>query len=30
MTNKTNPKLSKDAVFISTHKYLGGPGAPGM
>ena len=30
MTNKDNPMLSKDAVFISTHKYLAGPGAPGM
>ena len=30
MTNKQNPLLSKDAVFISTHKYLGGPGSPGM
>ena len=29
MTNKDNPMLSKDAVFISTHKYLAGPGAPG-
>ncbi len=24
MTNKQNPMLSKDAVFISTHKYLAG------
>ena len=30
MTNKQNQLLSKDAVFISTHKYLGGPGSPGM
>eukprot|EP01083_Nonionella_stella_P149393 474429_1 len=30
MTNKDNPLLSKDAVFISTHKYLAGPGAPGI
>eukprot|EP01083_Nonionella_stella_P087241 242609_1 len=30
MTNKSNPMLSKDAVFISTHKYLAGPGAPGI
>ena len=30
MTNAENPMLSKDAVFISTHKMLGGPGCPGM
>jgi selenocysteine lyase/cysteine desulfurase len=30
MTNKQNPMLSKDAVFISPHKYLGGPGCPGL
>ena len=30
MTNKENPMLSKDAVFISPHKYLAGPGSPGM
>eukprot|EP01083_Nonionella_stella_P149395 474435_1 len=30
MTNPDAPLLSKDAVFISTHKYLAGPGAPGI
>ena len=30
MTNKDNPMLSKDAVFISPHKYLAGPGTPGI
>eukprot|EP01084_Bolivina_argentea_P169111 293184_1 len=30
MTNKQNHMLSKDAIFISPHKYLGGPGSPGI
>ena len=30
MTNTNNPMLSKDAVFISPHKFLGGPGSPGI
>lgn len=25
-----NQELSKDAVFISTHKFIGGPGTPGI
>ena len=29
MTNKDNPALSKDAVFIATHKFLSGPNTPG-
>ena len=30
MTNQQNPLLSKDAIFLSAHKYLGGPGSPGI
>ena len=30
MTNTNNPSLSKDAVFISPHKFLAGPGSPGI
>eukprot|EP01083_Nonionella_stella_P173684 599847_1 len=30
MTNTENEMLSKDAVFVSTQTYLGGPGAPGI
>ena len=30
MTNKDYPMYNKDAIFLSPHKYLGGPGAPGM
>ena len=30
MTNTNNPMLSKDAVFISPHKFLAGPGSPGL
>jgi len=30
MTNEQNPLLSKDAVFISTHKFLSGVNSPGI
>eukprot|EP01084_Bolivina_argentea_P271098 461161_1 len=30
MSNKEHPELSKDAVFLSTHKFLGGPNSPGV
>ena len=30
MTNTNHPMLSKDAIFLSPHKFLGGPGSPGM
>ena len=30
MTPKARPNAYKDAVFISTHKIIGGPGTPGL
>jgi selenocysteine lyase/cysteine desulfurase len=30
MNPKSNPDLSKDAIFFSTHKFIGGPGTPGI
>jgi len=30
MNPKMDPRLAKDAIFFSTHKFIGGPGTPGI
>jgi selenocysteine lyase/cysteine desulfurase len=30
MTNSQNPAANKDAIFLSPHKFVGGPGSPGV
>ncbi|MEO9273331.1 aminotransferase class V-fold PLP-dependent enzyme [Marinomonas sp. 5E14-1] len=30
MNPQADPKIAKDAMFFSTHKFIGGPGTPGI
>ncbi|MEP3351181.1 MAG: aminotransferase class V-fold PLP-dependent enzyme [Marinomonas sp.] len=30
MNPQADPKMAKDAMFFSTHKFIGGPGTPGI